>query len=83
MMVTVESDLPTVNLSLWRADAIVLFDWLNTTDLNTVPITHPAQKQALADVLSRFEWAADTDITEVGAEEIAAAQYEVAKDMGW
>ena len=72
-----------MNLSLWRADAIVLFDWLNTTDLNTVPITHPAQKQALADVLSRFEWAADTDITEVGAEEIAAAQYEVAKDMGW
>ena len=83
MMVTVEPDLPTVNLSLWRADAIVLFDWLNTTDLDTVPITHPAQKQALADVLSRFEWAADTDITDVSAGEIAAAKLEVAKDMGW
>lgn len=83
MMVAMEPDLPTVNLSLWRADAIVLFDWLNTTDLNTVPITHPAQKQALADVLSRFEWAADTDITDVSAEEIAEAQQAVAKDMGW
>ncbi|MER5320088.1 hypothetical protein [Streptosporangium roseum] len=58
-----ESDLPIVNLSLWRADAIVLFDWLNNTDLNTVPITHPARKQALADVLSGFDWAADVDIT--------------------
>lgn len=78
-----EPDLPTVNLRLWRADAIVLFDWLNNTDLNTVPITHPAQKQALADVQSRFEWAADVDITESTAEEISAAQQEVAKDMGW
>lgn len=82
-MGTMDADLPTVNLKLWRADAIVLFDWLMSTDLNTVPITHPAQKQALADVLSRFEWAADTDITGSTVEEIAAAQHEVAKDMGW
>lgn len=34
---------PIVNLSLWQADAVVLFDWLMTTDLDTVPITHPAQ----------------------------------------
>ncbi|WP_329426905.1 hypothetical protein OG339_42475 [Streptosporangium sp. NBC_01495] len=61
----------------------MLFDWLNNTDLDTVPITHPAQKQALADVRSRFEWAADVDITESTAEEIAIAQAEVAKDMGW
>nr|WP_218007901.1 hypothetical protein [Herbidospora sakaeratensis] len=71
-----EPDLPTVNLRLWRADAIVLFHWLDTTDLNTVPITHPAQKQALADVLSRFEWAADVDVTEATAEEVT-------RDMGW
>jgi hypothetical protein len=38
--------IPTVTITLWRADAIVLFDWLNNTDLNAVPITHPAQKQA-------------------------------------
>jgi hypothetical protein len=81
-MSAVES-VPTVNIRLWRADAIVLFDWLNNTDLNTVPITHPAQKQALTDLLTRFEWAADDDITDVSAEEIAAAQADVAKDMGW
>ena len=82
-MDAMNSDLPIVNVSLWRADAIVLFDWLMATDLNTVPITHPAQKQALADLLSRFEWATDVDITESTAQEIAAAQREVAKDMGW
>ncbi|MEU2100283.1 hypothetical protein ABZ771_35495 [Streptomyces globisporus] len=71
---------PTVDLSLWRADAIVLFDWLMSTDLNAVPITHPAQKQALADLLARLE---EVDITESTEEEIAAAQEEVAKDMGW
>jgi hypothetical protein len=38
-----------------RADAVVLFDWLLSTDLDAVPITHPAQKQALADLLSRLE----------------------------
>jgi hypothetical protein len=74
---------PTVNVRLWLADAIVLFDWLNSTDLNLVPITHPAQKQALADLLSRFEWAADVDVTESSAAEIAAAQADVARDMGW
>ncbi|MER6523358.1 hypothetical protein ACFWHQ_38275 [Streptomyces sp. NPDC060334] len=70
---------PTVDLRLWRADAIVLFDWLMSTDLNTVPITHPAQKQALADLLARLE----EGIIESTDEEIAAAQAEVAKNMGW
>jgi hypothetical protein len=78
-----EENVPTVTVRLWRADAVVLFDWLMTTDLDKVPITHPAQKQALADLLSRFDWAADTDITESTAEEIAAAQAEVSRDMGW
>ena len=82
-MGAMDTDLPTVTVTLWRADAVVLFDWLMSTDLNTVPITHPAQKQALADLLSRLEWAADTDVTGSTAEEIAAAQKEVAKDMGW
>lgn len=71
---------PTVDLRLWRADAIVLFDWLMSTDLNAVPITHPAQKQALADLLARLE---EVDIVESTSEEIAAAQGEVAKNMGW
>ncbi|MFE5488930.1 hypothetical protein ACFQ7Z_03010 [Streptomyces virginiae] len=71
---------PTVDFRLWRADAIVLFDWLMSTDLNTVPITHPAQKQALADLLARLE---EEDIVESTGKEIAAAQAEVAKNMGW
>ena len=74
---------PTVNVRLWLADAIVLYDWLSTTDLNLVPMTHPAQKQALTDLLTRFEWAADVDVTQSTADEIAAAQAQVAKDMGW
>jgi len=73
--------LPTESIHLWRADAIVLFDWLMTTDLNTVPITHPAQKQALADLLRRFEQ--DTFVADVTQEQIDAAQNEVARDMGW
>lgn len=47
------AELPTCDIRLWRADAVVLFDWLSSTDLNTVPITHIAQKQALADLLGR------------------------------
>ncbi|MEU2624958.1 hypothetical protein ABZ642_43805 [Streptomyces sp. NPDC007157] len=78
-----EDDLPTVTVRLWRADAIVLFDWLMSTDLDSVPVTHPAQKQALADLLSRLECAAEGDVTGATAEEIAAAQQEVARDMGW
>ena len=76
-----DPDLPTVELSLWRSDAVVLFDWLMSTDLNTVPITHPAQKQALADLLNRLEgW---TDIPGLTDEQIAEAQAQVAADMGW
>ncbi|WP_344547328.1 hypothetical protein [Actinomadura fulvescens] len=78
-----ESDLPTVTLRLWRADAIVLFDWLMSTELDSVPITHPAQKQALADLLSRLEYGVDADVAGSTSEEIAAAQKEVARDMGW
>lgn len=71
---------PTVDLRLWRSGAIVLFDWLMSTDLNAVPITHPAQKQVLADLLARLE---EVDVSGCTEEEIAAAQEEVAKDMGW
>ena len=76
-------DLPTVNVRLWHADAVVLFDWLMSTDLDAVPITHPAQKQALMDLLSRLEFDVDADIAGSTSEEIAAAQAEVARDMGW
>ncbi|MER5765438.1 hypothetical protein [Streptomyces sp. NPDC002082] len=71
---------PTVDVRMWRSDAIVLFDWLMTVDLSTVPITHPAQKQALADLLARLEETGD--VMESTADEIAAAQGEVAGGTG-
>jgi hypothetical protein len=82
-MLAMNEEVPTVHVPLWRADAIVLFDWLMSTDLDTVPITHPAQKQALADLLARLEYDTAPSISSATAEEIAAAQSEVAKNMGW
>jgi hypothetical protein len=81
--ICVEPELPTVSVRLWRADAVVLFDWLMSTDLNLVPVEHPAQKQALADLLSRLEWDVDAEIAGSTAEEVAAAREQVARNMGW
>jgi len=80
-MARVHADLPVVEITLWRSDAVVLFDWLMSTDLNSVPSTHPAQKQALADLLTALERA--TDVPHATHEEIDLAQAEVARDMGW
>lgn len=55
-----DDPIPQVSLTLWRSDAIVLFDWLARTDLNTVPLDHPAVKQALTDLFTRLE--TDTDV---------------------
>ena len=41
----VNPDLPTVELTLWRADAVVLFDWLSRVDLDTITIEHPAERE--------------------------------------
>ena len=83
----VNEPLPMVDLSLWRADAIVLFDWLHRVDLNAVPIDHPAEKQALMDLFTRLEGYSDVPGGESGngltQAEIDAARAEVAKDMGW
>jgi hypothetical protein len=76
-----ERSLPKVTIQLWRSDAVVLFDWLMSVDLNAVPITHPAEKQALADLLTRLEH--DTDIQGVTQEQIDTARQQVARDMGW
>jgi len=78
---TMNPGLPTVSLRLWRADAVVLFDWLMSVDLSAVPVGHPAQKQALADLLTALETQAD--VTTATTEQITAAQAEIAKDMGW
>ncbi|MFE0689442.1 hypothetical protein ACFV0Z_14985 [Streptomyces xiamenensis] len=74
-------DLPSVTVKLWSADAVVLFDWLASTDLNAVPFVHPAQKQALADLATALEW--DTDVMASTEDEVAAAQEAVARDMCW
>lgn len=61
-------------------DAIVLFDWPMSVDLHAIPITHPAEKQALADLLTRFEH--ETDLPGVTQEQIDAARGDVYRDMG-
>lgn len=76
-----DPDLPSVDIKLWRADAIVLFDWLMSVNLDRVPISHPAEKQALADLLTRLEQ--ETDVPGVTQEQIAVARAEVSRDMGW
>src|SRR5690625_5933725 len=45
IMVGVTENLPKVRIDLWRADAIVLFDWLMSVDLDNVPVEHPSQQQ--------------------------------------
>jgi hypothetical protein len=81
-----DTSLPTVDLSMWRADAIVLFDWLMSVDLDQKPIRHPSEKQALADLLSRLEQT-NVPYGESGSgltqDEINTARTEVARDMGW
>ena len=71
--------LPKVNLTLWRADALVLFDWLMEVDEDRVPVTHPAQRQVLRDLLNRLE--TDTDVARATREEVEEAKREVARDM--
>jgi hypothetical protein len=47
-------DIDFVDVRLWRADALVLFDWLMGANLDEVPVTHPAQRQALSDLFGRL-----------------------------
>ena len=68
------------DVRLWDQEALVLFDWLMTVDLEAIPVAHPAQKQALMDLLNQLEQSVRTDSP---AEEIAAAKAAVSRDMGW
>jgi len=76
-----DRSLPKVTIELCRSDAGGLFDWLTSVDLNAVPITHRAEKQALADLLTRLEH--ETDIPGVTQEQIDTARQEVARDTDW
>lgn len=76
-----DTELPTETLTLWKSDVVVLFDWLMTVDFDALPITHPAQKQALVDLLNRIE--VDADVHGASQADIDAASEEVARDMDW
>ena len=54
-MLGVTDSLPKTTIAIWCSDAIALFDWLMTVDLDAVPITHPAEKQALTDLLAGWK----------------------------
>lgn len=69
-----------LSIELWRADAIVLYDWLMSVDFTKIPITHRAQRQALMDLLTQLDV---TDASQVSRDDIADAQERVARDMGW
>ena len=68
----------TVMVEVWRPDAIVLFDWLQQMDEARLPVRHPAEVQALRDLLMRLE----VTIAWPSAGDIDQAREAVAKDMG-
>jgi hypothetical protein len=70
----------SVDLRIWKADAVVLFDWLMTVDMDAVPVSHPAEKQALLDLLNRLE---QTAVAKVSQAAIDIARGEVSKNVGW
>jgi hypothetical protein len=60
----VVGDLDFVDVRLWKADAVALFDWLLKVDLEKVPVAHPAQRQALADLFGRLGHVLDVPSTD-------------------
>lgn len=67
-----------VDLRVWDRSVLVLMDWLLTTDEKALPYTHPAQMQALRDLLTAIEWSRGLGYTD---EELAVAQEEVSSNM--
>lgn len=71
--------LQRVTLSLWSADAVVLYNWLMSVDIEAVPHEHRGELQALTDLLT----ALTEHVEGVSASLINDAREQVAKDMGW
>jgi hypothetical protein len=71
------------NLKMWSADWVVLYDWLSSVDLSTIPVEHKAAKQALADLMSNMEGNLDADVQSSTTEDIDRARHLVSKDMDW
>lgn len=68
-----------VTLSLWTADAVVLYNWLMNVDIEAVPHEHRGELQALTDLL----WVLTERFEGVSSAVIGNAREQVAKDMGW
>lgn len=67
-----------LDIRLWDRSALVLMDWLLTHDEESLPYAHPAQKQALGDLMTALEWTRGLGYSEA---ELTDAQAQVAKDM--
>lgn len=68
-----------VTLSLWSADAVVLYNWLMSVDIEAVPHEHRSELQALTDLL----WVLTDSVEGVSTAMIDNAREQVARDMGW
>jgi hypothetical protein len=68
-------------VDLWRADVMVLFDWLMTVDFDRLPVEHRADKQALADLLAALE--TQTPVAGITQAQIDQARHDVSRDMDW
>ncbi|MEV4761064.1 hypothetical protein AB0J89_00345 [Micromonospora chokoriensis] len=75
-----DGGLPTGDLTLWRADALELFDRLHDVDLDAVSVRRLAHKQALMDLLTRRE---ETDVPLATEDEVAVARADVSQEHGW
>jgi hypothetical protein len=73
-----EAERSFVEIRIWDRSALVLLDWLLTTDESALPYAHPSQKQALRDLSTALEWARGLGYDEA---EVAAAREQVSMDM--
>jgi hypothetical protein len=56
-----DSDMAEViDVPLTRAAAVNLYHWLQVVPEAVIPVTHPAERQALADLLTQLEMCAPT-----------------------
>jgi hypothetical protein len=73
-----ESQNRIVLLRLMEPAALVLMNWLGSGAVGKLPLGHPSERQALADLLTALE-AAVADPTK---EELVRAQYVLLRDAG-
>jgi hypothetical protein len=67
-----------IGLELTKAAAVTLFEWLSIVPVELIPVTDPAERQALMDLLYALEWAAPEPTAEV----LLAARQLLLKNSG-